>query len=85
MRVLLRKFADLKFVAVCCQKNALHSHLLSALDRYRIDISQKQLVKISDYLRKKFVVSANSQQLTASIVDPEQLVNKILVFAEASV
>jgi len=61
--------AGMKFVVVCRQGAALHSRLVSALDRYRMDFPQLRSEQINDYLKTHFSVT---DAMSAARVDAER-------------
>jgi len=65
-------FIGLKFVVVCRQKAAFHSHLVSALDRYKTDMSPLPPERIKAYLKHHFRVDDVNLISSAGRVDSEK-------------
>jgi len=77
---ILHKFCHnvpgLQLVVICCRENEIQSHLVSALDRYRVDVPADDSKAIQQYLKKHFIVD-HCQYLRdgmnpASHLDPEK-------------
>jgi len=65
--------AEIQLVVVCCREQEDRSHIINALDRYRVKVPPVELQEVRVYLQEHLTVTRHTTVRAAADLDPEKL------------
>lgn len=73
IKISIHSSLDLQLVVVCCREQEDRSHMINALDRYRVKVPSVDLQDVRAYLKQHLTVASVKSGRTAAELDPERL------------
>ena len=65
--------AEIQLVVVCCREQEDRSHIINALNRYRVKVPPVELKEVRAYLQEHLTVKQSAAVKAAAELDPDRL------------